>query len=245
VPDSKDALQAAVQLRPVGLLVTAPLPFMARVNVRVTIGSGDAVNVAVTVRALSISTVQVLALVVLHPDQLVKADPEVAVAVRVTVVLLLRLALQLDPQLMPPVLLVTVPLPVPDFATVSVRGVGSGSVPVLNLARMEKVRSIVTRQVVDVAFGHASLSHPRKVLLFTLVAVRVIRAPFPALMLHDVLPEPHVMLAGLLVTLPDPITVTSSKSALAGCGPATIALIPSIKNNAARVTAAHVWRIAR
>ena len=51
------------------------------------------------------------------PLQPAKVEPHAAVAVRVTAVPLARVAEQVDVQLMPPVLEVTVPLPVPFFAT--------------------------------------------------------------------------------------------------------------------------------
>jgi hypothetical protein len=55
------------------------------------------------------------------PDQPAKVDPDDAVAVRVTVLPLVNLAEHVAPQLIPAGLLVTVPVPVPVFDTVSVR----------------------------------------------------------------------------------------------------------------------------
>src|SRR5688500_4846855 len=54
------------------------------------------------------------------PLQLVNVDPEAAVAVSVTTVLILKELEQVEPQLMPAGLLVTVPLPVPVLLTVNV-----------------------------------------------------------------------------------------------------------------------------
>ena len=51
-----------------------------------------------------------------HPE---KVMPESGVAVKVTCVLLANVAVQVDPQLMPDGLLVTVPVPVPAKVTVS------------------------------------------------------------------------------------------------------------------------------
>jgi hypothetical protein len=115
-PPLKDALQVAPQLIPDGLLVTAPLPATVTLSVCVT----TAVKVAVTERAALMLTVHVLPLVLLHPDQLVKVEPDAAVAVSVTDVLLPKVALQVEPQLIPDGLLVTVPVPVPLRVTRSV-----------------------------------------------------------------------------------------------------------------------------
>ena len=53
------------------------------------------------------------------PDQPANVEPDAAVAVSLTDVPLANLALQVDPQLMPDGLLVTVPVPVPALWTVS------------------------------------------------------------------------------------------------------------------------------
>jgi hypothetical protein len=57
-------------------------------------------------------------------------DPPAAAAVNVTDVPLAKLALQVLPQLIPPGELVTVPLPVPVFDTVSVAVMGAVNVAV-------------------------------------------------------------------------------------------------------------------
>jgi transcriptional regulator of heat shock response len=88
--------------------------------VKERVGEGsDLVNEAVTVLAAFIDTVHLVGL----PEtgvqlvQLVKVEPEAAMAVRVTVESWAKLAEQVDPQLMPEGLEVTVPEPVPDLVT--------------------------------------------------------------------------------------------------------------------------------
>ena len=54
------------------------------------------------------------------PFQPVKVEPPLGVAVSVTLVPLVKLVLQVDPQLIPAGLLVTVPVPVPLLVTVNV-----------------------------------------------------------------------------------------------------------------------------
>src|SRR3954467_2342211 len=60
------------------------------------------------------------------PLKPLKAEPDAGVAVKVIVVPVFRVALQAVPQLIPPVLLVTVPDPVPALTTVRVAVVVSG-----------------------------------------------------------------------------------------------------------------------
>jgi hypothetical protein len=54
------------------------------------------------------------------PVQPAKLEPEAGLAVKVTTAPLLRVVVQVLPQLIPPRLLVTVPVPVPERVTVSV-----------------------------------------------------------------------------------------------------------------------------
>ena len=75
---------------------------------------------AVTDRAAFMLTVQLLPDVLSHPVQPVKIVRNDGVAVSVTLVPLMKDAEQLLPQLIPAGLEVTVPLPRPDFSTVSV-----------------------------------------------------------------------------------------------------------------------------
>src|SRR5829696_252713 len=103
-------------------------------------------NVAVTSRAWAIATVHVPVPEQPSPSQPANVDPDAGVAVSVTDVPLVKLAEQLDPQLMPAGLLVTVPLPPPDLTTVRVRIVGVDDVFV-NSASTLRAWSIVTVQV--------------------------------------------------------------------------------------------------
>jgi hypothetical protein len=98
--------------------VPVPLPFSIIVNVYVVTGP---VNVAVTVWAEFIVTVQVVPVPEQPPpDQPVKVDPEAGDSVSVTEAPCVYWALQVGPQFMPPVLLVTVPVPVPALEIVNV-----------------------------------------------------------------------------------------------------------------------------
>src|SRR5439155_3628020 len=110
VPLVKLAAQVAPQLIPAGALVMVPLPVPALLTVSAKAGS---VNVAVTVVAAEMVTVQVLAPAQPPPVQPAKEEPAADAAVRVTAVPLVKLAEQVAPQLMPTGELVTVPLPVP------------------------------------------------------------------------------------------------------------------------------------
>jgi len=76
------------------------------------------VNKAVQVVLAFIVSVPLVQLDPLHPA---KVEPAAGVAVKVTDVPLLYVPEQVLPQLIPPGLLVTVPLPVPDFATERVK----------------------------------------------------------------------------------------------------------------------------
>ena len=113
---AKLAEQLDPQLMPVGELVTVPVP----VPVLLTVSClGTRLKLAVTLLAAVILTVQVSLLPVQAPDQPSKTDPILLVAVKVTLVLFVKLAEQVEPQLMPLGLLVTVPLPKPDLDTLS------------------------------------------------------------------------------------------------------------------------------
>jgi hypothetical protein len=80
----KLAAQAAPQSIPAGELVTVPVPVPALVTVSIT---GTGVKLAVTVFAMDIVTVQVVAVPVQAPDQPSNVEPVAGVAVRVTKVL--------------------------------------------------------------------------------------------------------------------------------------------------------------
>lgn len=134
-------MQSAPQSIPAGALVTVPVPVPSFVTSR----TGLEVNFAVTVLAKFMVTTQVPVRLVHAPSQ--PAKKEVPLAVAVSVMLVIRLpyaSVQSLPQLIPPpVLLATVPLPVPVFVTVST-GLRT------KLARTDFAASIVTLQVTEV-----------------------------------------------------------------------------------------------
>lgn len=111
VPLAKLALHVVPQLMPVGELVTVPAPVPARV----TFSTGSAattLKVAVTV--VVVFMLKTHALVPLQPpDHPAKVEPSAGLAVRVMLVPEEKVAVQVDPQLMPDGLLLTLPLPVP------------------------------------------------------------------------------------------------------------------------------------
>ncbi len=85
-------------------------------------GTTAGLKVAVTEELAVRFTVHVLVLVQAlapAPDHPANVELAPAVAVKVTDVPLSKLALQVDPQLIPEGLLVTVPVPVPAFCTAS------------------------------------------------------------------------------------------------------------------------------
>jgi hypothetical protein len=139
-PPLKDAEQVEPQLIPAGELVTVPDPAPAGVTVSVC---GTAANVAVTLRAAVMLTVQVVVLPVQSPDQLVNVDPAPGAAVRVTDVPLLKDAEHVEPQLIPAGELVTEPEPVPASATDRV----CCTIP--NVAVTLRAAVMLTVQVVD------------------------------------------------------------------------------------------------
>jgi hypothetical protein len=103
---------------PPTLEVTVPLPVPAFVTARVYVAGVLKVKVAVTLVAILTVITQVL--VPLHaPPQPANVEPLAGVAVSVMLVPAVSVALQVLPQLIPPVLEVTVPVPVPALATVS------------------------------------------------------------------------------------------------------------------------------
>src|SRR5881628_1809006 len=118
VPLAKLAAQVAPQVMPAGLLVTlpAPVPALETVSVKVC-----RVKVAVTVVAALRVTVQAPGPEQPPPLQPLKVEPAAGAAVSVTAVPLVKLAVQVAPQVMPAGALVTAPLPVPPFETVSAK----------------------------------------------------------------------------------------------------------------------------
>jgi hypothetical protein len=104
VPGATLMLHVDGQLIPAGELATAPLPVTLTDNVT------SCKNVAVTDSAAFIVTVQ-LPLPLQAPPQLPKVQPPAGVGVKVTCDPPVKTWLQVDGQLMPAGLLVTVPLP--------------------------------------------------------------------------------------------------------------------------------------
>src|SRR5512142_3581099 len=103
---------------PLEVTVPEPVPLFATVSVYV--GGVPSVNVAPTARAALIVTGQVAAVTPAQaPLQPPKVEPAAAVAVSVTTAPLVNVAEQLVPQLTPPLLEVTDPVPVPPVVTVS------------------------------------------------------------------------------------------------------------------------------
>ena len=109
------------QVIPLGLEVTVPVPVPVLVTERVDVFS---VNVAATVRAVVMLTVQV-PVPVQAPVHPAKVEPVPAEAARVTLVPPEKLALHDVPHAIPPGVEVTVPLPVPFLVSASVYEVGA------------------------------------------------------------------------------------------------------------------------
>jgi hypothetical protein len=145
VPLVKEAEQVAPHEMPAGALVTVPVPFPDLVTERAKVG---AVNVAVTLWATLMVTVQVPVPVQPPPLQPVKVEPAAGAAVRVTIVPIENEAEQVVPQEMPAGLLVTVPPPLPDLETVNVEAFDT-PVPVTS-------RDTVSPSAVKAAFVLAS-----------------------------------------------------------------------------------------
>src|SRR3954453_21701433 len=138
VPTSYTALQVTPQGMPAGALVTLPEPLPAFVTVSVGVAVKFAVALCATVSSTSQVPVPLQA-----PLQPVKRDPAAAAAVRVTLVPSSNVWLQVAPHAMPSGALVTVPVPLPVLATVSVFG------PAAEELITEPVSSIATHKVVD------------------------------------------------------------------------------------------------
>ena len=115
VPCAIEALHVAPQLIPPTSDVTVPVPAPAFVTVSVW----GTPKVATTSRAWLIVTVHVVLVPEQSPLQPTKFDPEPGDAVRVTTVPSANVALQVAPQLIPPTLEVTVPVPAPPTPTLS------------------------------------------------------------------------------------------------------------------------------
>jgi hypothetical protein len=91
-------------------------------------------KLAITVFIPLTDTIQVVPEILVHPDQLVKVDPEEGMAFNVTEVVFEYASEQSDPQFIFPSVLFTVPLPVPALETLidfTVIGPGAGAGVVL------------------------------------------------------------------------------------------------------------------
>jgi hypothetical protein len=119
VPGATVSEQSEPHEMPAGTLVTVPVPPPFLVTVRVT---GVRLKVAVTVVAAFTVTAQVLVPLQPPPLQPVKVDPAAAAAVSVNAVPGVTVSEQSLPHEMPAGALVTVPVPVPFLASVSVTG---------------------------------------------------------------------------------------------------------------------------
>jgi hypothetical protein len=117
------------QLIPAGLLVTVPEPLPAVVTDSVNV---DKVVEIDTVRFAVIERRQTRFLPegAQAPPQPLNVVPPVRVTVSLTTVPFTNDAVHTVPQLIPPGLLVTVAVPVPDFVTVSVRVLGEKLTPI-------------------------------------------------------------------------------------------------------------------
>jgi hypothetical protein len=143
LPCRKACAQVEPQVIPAGLELTVPAPRPAFVSVSALSLS----NRAVTERAAAIVTVQ-LPLPEQAPDQPLKDDPAEVVAASVTVVPCLKACAQVEPQLIPAGLEVTVPDPLPALANVSVLFVSNLAVAVRS-ALMARVHFPVPEQAPD------------------------------------------------------------------------------------------------
>jgi hypothetical protein len=122
LPAVNGALHVRPQLIPAGELVTVPAPAPALVTVTACVAGGGAEpKVAVTVWSEVSVRVQVPVPEHPPPDQPENTNPAAGVAVSVTCVPEANGALHVLPQSIPAGKLVTLPEPVPAFATVSVR----------------------------------------------------------------------------------------------------------------------------
>jgi hypothetical protein len=131
-------VQLAPHEIPAGFDVTVPLPVPAFATVSVNCCS---VNVAATDTAASIVTMHVPVPVQPPPLHPLNTESDAGAAVNVTIVCALYVAVQLAPHEIPAGLDVTVPLPVPAFATVSMNCCS------VNVAVTDTAASIVTTQL--------------------------------------------------------------------------------------------------
>ena len=143
------------------MTVPVPVPARATVNVKLPV---VVLNVAVTLRACVIDTVQVPVALVQAPLQPAKVEPAAGVAVSVTDVPLATFAEQVAPQLMGPP--ATVPVPVPIFVMLS------GNVDELLKVAVTLRAAVIDTVQVPVTLVHAPVQ-PAKVEPAAGVAVSV------------------------------------------------------------------------
>ncbi len=201
VPELKFAVQFAVQLIPLGLLVTVPEPVPEKFRVSVTGGGPEVANVAVTEEFADRVTTQVVEVPVHAPDHPEKVEFAAGVSVSVTLVPEARLVLQLVPQLIPDGLLVTVPVPVPDNATLKLKSLGAFG---LKVAVTEVFWLIVTTQ--DPVPLQAPF-HPANVELESADAVSVTWVPVLKVALQVL---PQLMPPGVLLIVPVPVPLIAT-----------------------------------
>jgi len=189
VPLVNDPEHVAPQEIPDGVLTTVPVPAPALVRVSV---SGCRANVAVTEVAALMVTVQV-PVPEQPPLQPLNVEPATGAAVNVTTVPVVKACEQVVPHESPAGELVTMPLPVPDFVTLSVKD------DCTNAAVTEVAALIVTVHVL-VPVQPPPLQ-PVNVEPAAAVAVSVTTEPVANDAEHV---APHEMPAGLLVIVPAP-----------------------------------------
>lgn len=195
-------------MMPLGEDVTVPAPVPAFVTLSANVD--ELLNVAVTARAAVIDVVQVP--VPVHaPLQPANVEPLAAAAASVTEVPLAKLALQVEPQLIPAGEEVTVPVPVPAFATESAKVVAE----LLNVAVTIRVAVIDTVQApVPV---HAPLQ-PANVEPELAAGVSVTDEPLEKFAAQV---EPQLIPAGDDVTVPAPVPAFVTVRLNEVTGPAT------------------------
>ena len=182
---------------PAGLLVTEPLPVPALTRLSCAVRSE---KVAVADFAPFIVTVHVVEAPAHAPLQPVKLEPVAATAVSVTLAPSAKVVWQVAPQSMPAGPLVTTPLPLPDFSTLSARGGSTANVAVTALAA-----SIETVQVERVPVQAPLQPLKPEPAAATAVSVTLVPSVKSAAQV-----APQAMPAGLLAMEPDPVVLAVS-----------------------------------
>src|SRR2546428_2454428 len=192
---------------PSALKAELPCPTLSRSlprNARLIVGADVGAKVAVTVVAAESVIVHVPVPEQPPPLQPVKAEPLAGLAVRVTTVPLAKLAVHVAPQVMPDGALVTVPEPVPAAVTVSAN-VGAKVAVTVVAAESVIVHVPVPEQPPPL--------QPVKAEPAAGLALR--GTTLPLAKLADQV-APHVIPAGLLVTVPAPVPALETVSANVG-----------------------------